>query len=244
MKLIDLTGRRFGRLVVIERDFEYQKNQKYARPYWKCRCDCGNIVTILGKSLREGKTKSCGCYSRDQAKSLQFRDITNQKFGLLTAIKYLGNGKWECLCDCGNLSIVTTNHLTSGHTLSCGHLRSKNKLIIKTFLTNNKIKYISEYAHNDLRNSYGHKIRMDFALIDKENKPYLFIEFNGNQHYDKTDAWYSDVIADGDNCKQKYAKEVNIPLIILNNNSDLSMELNKIKEFVFSRIDFSNYGSV
>lgn len=42
MRLIDLTGQRFGKLLVLERDFEYQKKNNYDKPYWKCICDCGN----------------------------------------------------------------------------------------------------------------------------------------------------------------------------------------------------------
>lgn len=60
-KLIDLTGKRFGRLTVIERDYETQrkKNNKYV--YWKCKCNCGNDTSVNSESLRQGKTKSCGC---------------------------------------------------------------------------------------------------------------------------------------------------------------------------------------
>ena len=61
MKLIDLTGQTFGYLTVIERDYEYQKLKNADKPFWKCKCKCGNIVSVLGKSLREGNTKSCGC---------------------------------------------------------------------------------------------------------------------------------------------------------------------------------------
>jgi len=45
------------------------------------------------------------------------------KFGRLTVVKYAGNGKQVCRCDCGNETIVATVTLTSGHTKSCGCLR-------------------------------------------------------------------------------------------------------------------------
>ena len=59
-KLIDLSGKRFGRLTVIERDTERKGNV-----YWKCICDCGNKKSIQGRNLRDGSTKSCGCLSRE-----------------------------------------------------------------------------------------------------------------------------------------------------------------------------------
>jgi len=56
-----------------------------------------------------------------------FIDISNERFGKLIVIKYVGKNKygsseWLCLCDCGNYHIVTTSHLRGGHTKSCGCL--------------------------------------------------------------------------------------------------------------------------
>lgn len=56
-KLFDLTGMRFGRLVVLHRDFERKKDETR----WICKCDCGAVKSINGISLKKGRTKSCGC---------------------------------------------------------------------------------------------------------------------------------------------------------------------------------------
>jgi hypothetical protein len=55
--LKDLTGQRFGILSVIRRNGSTRQRQAK----WLCRCDCGNVVTISGASLRDGASKSCGC---------------------------------------------------------------------------------------------------------------------------------------------------------------------------------------
>jgi hypothetical protein len=47
-------------------------------------------------------------------------DLSGQPFGSLTARRYLGRSRWECLCACGRTTNVTTDHLTRGHTRSCG----------------------------------------------------------------------------------------------------------------------------
>lgn len=62
--LKDLTGQRFGRLVVIE----YAGRNRHRQSLWRCKCDCGNELVTLGCSLIRGVTKSCGCYFKDNAK--------------------------------------------------------------------------------------------------------------------------------------------------------------------------------
>lgn len=61
-KLIDLTGQRFGRLVVLRR--ESQRNSKRISP-WVCRCDCGTEAVVASQCLRLGNTRSCGCLRRE-----------------------------------------------------------------------------------------------------------------------------------------------------------------------------------
>lgn len=55
-KSIDITGQRFGRLLVL----------KYSGGLWQCQCDCGVIKGIVGYELLSGKTKSCGCLKRER----------------------------------------------------------------------------------------------------------------------------------------------------------------------------------
>jgi hypothetical protein len=58
MKMIDLTGEKFGRLTVISRS----ENQ-YGRTYWRCKCDCGKTTIVSSNNLKSGAVKSCGCLS-------------------------------------------------------------------------------------------------------------------------------------------------------------------------------------
>ncbi len=62
-KFIDLTGKPFGRLKVIQRSNTRLHNQIS----WECDCECGNSKTIAGDCLRQGKTKSCGCIRSEQS---------------------------------------------------------------------------------------------------------------------------------------------------------------------------------
>lgn len=59
----DITGQKFGRLTAIER----AGVNKYNYATWKCVCECGKEVVVSGNSLRNGNTKSCGCYNRQKS---------------------------------------------------------------------------------------------------------------------------------------------------------------------------------
>jgi hypothetical protein len=55
-KLIDITGKKFGKLTVLEKCNTYTK-----RKYWKCICDCGKETIKESYPLRNGLVRSCGC---------------------------------------------------------------------------------------------------------------------------------------------------------------------------------------
>jgi len=61
-RVIDLTGDRYGRLVVISR-----APNKGRRVAWRCRCDCGAERIIASNNLRRRHTLSCGCLLRETA---------------------------------------------------------------------------------------------------------------------------------------------------------------------------------
>ena len=64
-KKIDLTGQRFGRLLVIRESGRAKDRQIM----WLCRCDCGGEVIVRSVYLRRGDTQSCGCLKREQTVS-------------------------------------------------------------------------------------------------------------------------------------------------------------------------------
>lgn len=111
----DLTGKRFGKLIVLCKS----ENQRRRATMWRCQCDCGNICEKPTGELNSGFATSCGCSWRQPAVQ------EAQKYGRLTAIRATEQrrGKsvvWECLCDCGNTVLARATLLASGHTTSCG----------------------------------------------------------------------------------------------------------------------------
>jgi hypothetical protein len=57
----DLSGRRFGRLTVLEVD-----ERGTRKTYYNCLCDCGNIKSVRSDGLLSGAVKSCGCWKKEQ----------------------------------------------------------------------------------------------------------------------------------------------------------------------------------
>lgn len=79
-RYVDLTGKRFGRLVVIERA-GYERNAVT----WRCICDCGNEITTTSYRLNSKQTTSCGCYQREQIAKMRTKH--GERYNKLYAIR-------------------------------------------------------------------------------------------------------------------------------------------------------------
>ena len=202
----DLSGKRFGKLVVLYRSKNIGKDVA-----WKCQCDCGNITYIRASSLKHRRTKSCGC-----THSL---DITNKRFGKLVALEPTdkrshGTIVWKCQCDCGNIAYVSIGSLTSGNTKSCGCLISRGEEVIKKLLALNNINFDNQHTFETCRFPKTNAlVRFDFYINDS----YL-LEYDGSQHFFYSGSgWNTEenfiAIQQRDEYKNQWCKENNIPLI-------------------------------
>lgn len=119
---IDITGRRFGRLVAREH-IPGKAGGRGGK--WRCDCDCGNVVEVAQYNLRRGATVSCGCRHHESPST--FIDLLGLDFADLTVIAREGQTSsgqiiWRCRCVCGGETTTTSTKLKSGHTRSCGCL--------------------------------------------------------------------------------------------------------------------------
>ena len=139
----DLTGKQFGLWKVIS----YDGNSK-----WLCECQCENKTRkiIAGRDLKSGGTKSCGCLRTKSGKPYGHKDNNNNKgyvlgshlkedltdrmFGNWHVLKYVGNYKWLCECQCEKHTRreISRYDLIKGKSTNCGCKRSKD-LSGKTF---------------------------------------------------------------------------------------------------------------
>lgn len=66
MRVRDLTGERFGRLVVVGPAVLSQVLvSQHRRTHWRCRCDCGTERIVQTGNLTHGNTRSCGCLRKE-----------------------------------------------------------------------------------------------------------------------------------------------------------------------------------
>ena len=130
-KIIDLTGKVFGRLTVLS----YSHKEKRGA-VWLCRCACGNEKLELSTYLLGGKTVSCGCFRRESFDKLTEQrrgnrqskfgsdDLVGMRFGYLTVIERTQSERgalaWVCRCACGKTVIRETGLLDKSPNASCG----------------------------------------------------------------------------------------------------------------------------
>ena len=115
----NLLGLKFGHLTVVER----AESDKQANAQWLCDCECGSKVIVRASFLKKGQIVCSRTCKFNPAK--QIKDISNKKFGTLTAIKNVGMNKqgkavWLFRCECGNEVSVPSDRVLNSGMKSCG----------------------------------------------------------------------------------------------------------------------------
>ena len=128
----DLAGQRFGEWTVLYQDFSENNRTAKRGARWICRCSCGKQKSVLGYSLKAGRSLSCGHTQRD----IKREDLTGQTFGHLKVIEFAGyetseggysRTKWRCKCSCRKTIEVLSKKLKSGEMISCGCIKKKSE---------------------------------------------------------------------------------------------------------------------
>lgn len=108
----DLLGKSFGEWIVLSRDESHSYKANGRR--WICRCSCGAERSVLGKHLKNGKSKSCGSIVHRE-------DLIGKHYNKWIVLgRDSGNNKWRCRCECGTIKTVNGSSLKNGKSTSCG----------------------------------------------------------------------------------------------------------------------------
>lgn len=139
---IDLTGKTFGLLTVIER-----ASSKQRAAHWLCRCECSPTVRVVVRSdsLVQGRTRSCGCSDRGSSAPRRPRAARlgpalkiGDKRSSLVLRAYVGEGVtgplWRLDCACGKPKIIPRADVLAGRVTDCGTYDIANERISQAYL--------------------------------------------------------------------------------------------------------------
>ena len=223
MKKIDLTGKTFGRLLVVAESDKIVTQNGRSHISWLCKCTCGNEIVVRGDCLRNGHTVSCGCKRKEilnQAGKNRVENLVGNIYGKLKVIQDSGNRDssggviWECKCECGNIVYVSASNLTRKKepTVSCGCAKSKGELKIIDILNELNINFITQKRFSDcIYPDTSRQLVFDFYLLDYN----MLIEYDGEQHFHitKNDRFNYEELNKRDRFKNEWCNKNNIPLI-------------------------------
>ena len=195
-KFIDLTGRRFGRLTVLEKDDERTKD---GNTYWKCKCQCGNIKSVLVGNLTSGKTKSCGCLAKETT-SLVKRKRNKYDLSCQFGIGYMYNNAEPFYFDLEDYEIIKNyNWYFDGRyaktSMSNGCKIYLHRLIMQVSDSNIQIDHIN---HNKLDNR---KNNLRIASPSQNNMNHKLFKNNtsgtsGVSYDRRTNTWHAYISKD------------------------------------------------
>lgn len=203
---------RIIREATVEDILIYKRGKKDVNPkkYYLCQCYCGNLWVPSKANYNKHLSTSCGQHSNEK----RIINETGHIYGELVVLgpsekRKTDNHKyWQCQCSCGTVFSVSGKDLREHKVNSCGCVKSKGAKLINRILTEEKIDYQTEYKFNNFLTSNDYPYRFDWAIF-KNNKLYCLIEYDGEQHFDKTNRWYRPNV---DEQKTQYCQQNNIPL--------------------------------
>lgn len=199
---IDMTGQRFGRLLVLENvESKTQPNGK-KRSMWKCKCDCGNIKIIGGTNLRKGDIVSCGCYRAEHNRELQSK-VNEYDLSGEYGICYFNNGGYFIfdLEDYDKLKQYTWSKRGCGYASSSKRIDGKVKAIIAARLILDVDDLGLEVDHINGNPSDNRKLNLRIVshLENMQNKKIYKNNASGiiGVSQRRNGKWYARIMVDG-----------------------------------------------
>lgn len=171
----NLIGQKFGKLLVLEKDINFSKEQK--KTYWKCLCDCGNIKTVYHTCLTSGDTSSCGC------------------------LKSKGENSIETILKENNIQYVKEYWFKDLIGEGGAHLRYDFAIIFNNnvcgLIEYNGIQHyesIDFFGGEEQLNKQKRQDLLKQEYCNKNNYPFLIVSYKDNDMKERILSWYKSVI--------------------------------------------------
>ena len=194
---------------------------------WLCECHCGNIWKVVGSSVTNGYTISCGCAKKKERGCLKWCDIKTVGYEVLSKDeKIYSNETINIKCDdCGNVGKRSSRYVyEKGYNCDlCNNVSmSYGERLFKSLLDYKGIEHEQEFIHPSL----PHR-RFDFKIGN------TFYEINGEQHYKNGKKVFSNIeeVKKSDSEKEQFCKDMGFNIFFINVSSGKYVDLiNRYKD--------------
>lgn len=177
---------RVNNLTILEKDVCKRKPNGALRYFFKCRCDCGNIVSVDVERLRQSKI-DCGCGEHNRRSIVTTRYKKGDIYGKLTIIEKINKDHWLCKCDCGNETIKNVAlcvHQNYGFSCGCDTVEKRNTTMLEKYGVENcsQVKEIHEKKMQTCLKNNGTnypsqnkkiKLKMEMTNIERYGVKYV-----------------------------------------------------------------------
>lgn len=225
-------GETFNYLTILDRG----PNTSGRKAMAICKCKCGNITLVPYSNVKDGHTKSCGCYNieihkelcKELGKQSYLKDYTNKDnpfYNFIEPTKEKDqSNSYYWIIECKQCKrrykevpvyLVSDTRRKGNNPCDCWRKTSKGVLKIKEILTKNNIKYETEKTFDTCLSPKNNLLKFDFYV----NNNYL-IEYDGEQHFfpnnfgsQQSDEERLTLQKEYDKIKNDWCKEHNIILI-------------------------------
>lgn len=169
MTRIDLRGQKYGRLTPIKYDRTENK-----RAYWICKCDCGNLISVATNNLRNGHTKSCGCYAHEErVKNATKHEMTGTRLYRIWA---------NMITRATNPKYIEADRYSGRGITVCDEWRNSSNVFFEWALNHGYSDDLSLDRIDNSKGYYPENCRFtDFKTQCRNRDSNLIIEFHGEK---------------------------------------------------------------
>lgn len=167
----DLTDKTFEKLKVLEQVEDYISSKGQHRSKWKCQCECGNVIEVVGTYLKSGNTKSCGCMRKESIHN-KLKKYNRYEFVNNYVIMYTSKGEpfYVDLEDFNKVKDICWYINKQGYVAGHLYINGKYKLVLlHQFIFDFPNNFIIDHIHGKQTRSDNRRSNLRKCTISQNN---------------------------------------------------------------------------